>query len=186
MGTREALIDAATELLDQGGVERVTLREVGSRAGVSHNAPYKHFAHKQALLAQVAARELTVLGERIATVRARERRPAVALRKAMRMYVTWALAHPERFRLVFGPWVDEPKELTDFAMASWRMMVDFVAEVQRAGGLPAGDPERLAALIRALTQGAIDLALTGHLSPDGKGKSSPESLVDDLFRYLGG
>src|SRR5215471_10433792 len=115
MGTREALIAAATELLDQGGVERVTLREVGSRAGVSHNAPYKHFAHKQALLAQVAAQELTVLGEAMAAVRARESRPEVALRKSMRMYAAWALAYPERFRLVFGPWTDEPAELKDFA-----------------------------------------------------------------------
>src|SRR4051812_41063542 len=59
MGTRETLIDVATRLLDAGGVEAVTLREVGHQAGVSHNAPYKHFANKEALLAAVAARELT-------------------------------------------------------------------------------------------------------------------------------
>ena len=33
--TRRALLDAAAELLDEGGPEAVTLREVGSRAGVS-------------------------------------------------------------------------------------------------------------------------------------------------------
>ena len=57
--TREALLDAATDLLDEGGPVAVTLREVGHRAGLSHNAPYKHFADKNALLAAVAARELT-------------------------------------------------------------------------------------------------------------------------------
>jgi AcrR family transcriptional regulator len=38
-GTRELLLSAATELLDAGGPEAVTLREVGRRSGVSHNAP---------------------------------------------------------------------------------------------------------------------------------------------------
>jgi AcrR family transcriptional regulator len=58
MGTRDDLIEVATGLLDRGGVAAVTLREVGRLAGVSHNAPYKHFADKQALLAAVAARDL--------------------------------------------------------------------------------------------------------------------------------
>ena len=56
--TRDALIDAAAELSAAGGPAAVTLREVGRRAGVSHNAPYKHFADKEELLAAVAARDL--------------------------------------------------------------------------------------------------------------------------------
>jgi AcrR family transcriptional regulator len=58
--TRDRLVDAATELLDEGGPAAVTLREVGRRAGVSHNAPYKHFADKESLLAAIAARELNL------------------------------------------------------------------------------------------------------------------------------
>ncbi|WP_291410022.1 TetR/AcrR family transcriptional regulator [Actinophytocola sp.] len=56
MGTRESLVDAATALLDEGGVAAVTLREVGRQVGVSHNAPYKHFASKELLLAAVRRR----------------------------------------------------------------------------------------------------------------------------------
>jgi hypothetical protein len=53
--TRETLVSAAAELLDRGGPDAVTLREVGHLAGVSHNAPYKHFAGKESLLAAVAS-----------------------------------------------------------------------------------------------------------------------------------
>jgi len=53
--TRRALLDAATDLLDAGGPEAVTLREVGARAGVSRSAPYRHFADKVDLLGAVAA-----------------------------------------------------------------------------------------------------------------------------------
>jgi AcrR family transcriptional regulator len=77
--TRDALIDAAADLLTTGGPAAVTLREVGRRAGVSHNAPYKHFADKEELLAAVAARDLD---RRAAATRraARNRPPAEALR----------------------------------------------------------------------------------------------------------
>ena len=54
---RNAILDAAAELLDSVGPDGVTLRAVGERAGVSHNAPYKHFRDKEALLAAVAVRE---------------------------------------------------------------------------------------------------------------------------------
>ena len=52
--TRERLIAAAKQLVDEGGPGAVTLREVGRRAFVSHNAAYRHFVNRDALLAAVA------------------------------------------------------------------------------------------------------------------------------------
>ncbi len=52
---RRSLIAAAQELLRSGGAEAVTLREAARLAGVSHNAPYRHFASRDALLAALAA-----------------------------------------------------------------------------------------------------------------------------------
>jgi AcrR family transcriptional regulator len=183
-GTRDALIDAATRLLDQGGPQAVTLREVGRRAGVSHNAPYKHFASKQALLAAVAARELERQRARFVATVGRRRAPESALRAAIQQYVAWALEHPARFRLVFGSWSIESDELGRAADAAQSVLTAVVAEAQRAGVLPAGDPLRLASLLRALAHGAADLQATGHLRPDGKGRASAEELVDDLLGYL--
>jgi hypothetical protein len=51
--------------------------------------------------------------------------------------------------------------------------------------LPEGDPERVTALVQALAHRAVDLALSGHLSREGKGRAAPDDLVDDLFRHLG-
>ena len=60
--TRRALLDAAADLLDEGGPDAVTLREVGARAGVSRGAPYGHFADKESLLTAVATESLDRLG----------------------------------------------------------------------------------------------------------------------------
>ncbi|MDX6292104.1 MAG: hypothetical protein QOH50_1179 [Kribbellaceae bacterium] len=183
-GTRDALIEAAALLLDQGGVEAVTLREVGRQVGVSHNAPYKHFAGKEALLAAIAARELVRRDAALAATIKRGKSPEAALRAAMHDYVAWALRSPARFKLVFGAWSIDSEELSAAAHAAQTALVDLVAATQQTGALPAGDPVRLTSLIRALAHGAADLAFAGHLAADGKGNASPDQLVDDLFDHL--
>jgi AcrR family transcriptional regulator len=183
-GTRDALIAAATRLLDEGGVQAVTLRAVGHHAGVSHNAPYKHFASKQALLAAIAAAELRRERDALAAIVTGKHSPESVLRAAIHQYVAWARNHPARFKLVFGKWSIDSEELGVAAQAAQTILVGIVAEAQAAGALPAGDPVRLASLLRALAHGAADLASAGHLQAEGKGHASADELVDDLLDYL--
>ena len=188
--TRDRLIDAATRLIDQGGPAAVTLREVGRLAGVSHNAPYKHFAGKRDLLAAVAARELRRMDD------GREERggrtPASGanggdsdrVRQLMHAYVRWAMRYPARFKLTFGSWQVDSADLAEAATTSRATLVRAVQAAQLEGTVPPGDPDRAAALILALAHGAADLAISGHLSRTGKGHASAEDLVDDLMRHL--
>src|SRR5262245_31439703 len=101
--TRARLIDAAAELLDHGGPAAVTLREVGKKAGVSHNAPYKHFDSKEDLLAAIASRELSAQSDQMSAIDP-QRKPLETLRRLMHAYIAWARTYPERFKLTFGPW----------------------------------------------------------------------------------
>ena len=182
--TRTHLVAAAAELLDKGGPDAVTLRDVGRMAGVSHNAPYKHFASKEELLAAVASRELDRQAKTLARVDKGNARPVETLQAMMRGYVSWAVAYPERFKLTFGRWSGGTKELADAASAATAGLNALVAAAQAKRELPAGDPERLAALILSLAHGAADRAIGGHLSAKGKGRADPADLVDDLFRHL--
>jgi AcrR family transcriptional regulator len=50
---RQALLDAAVATLDEVGADRLSLREVARRAGVSHAAPAHHFTDKAGLLTAV-------------------------------------------------------------------------------------------------------------------------------------
>lgn len=189
-GTRTALLDAADELLDRGGVEAVTLREVGKRAGVSHNAPYKHFASKEALLAAVATRELDRRHDLLDAALGQQDDPAgpggpsAALRGALIEDVDWARRHPHRFALMYGTWTVVPDDLARAAHAASAQLVDTVRAAQDDGALPPGDPERLTALLRAVVHGAIGLEAVGHLAPEGKGRSDAVGLVDDLLGHL--
>jgi AcrR family transcriptional regulator len=175
---RDSLIEAAARLLDEGGPAAVTLRAVGKAAGVSHNAPYKHFENKEDLLAAIASRELSRPAQTV------DAGPYEQLWAAMRLYVRWALRYPERFRLTFGRWTGHSEDLGQAAEAARAGWVRLVAAAQGEGRLPVGDPERVTALLLATAHGAASLALTGHLARDGKGRASAEDIVDDLFVSL--
>ena len=181
--TRSILVAVAAELLDQGGPAAVTLRDVGRRAGVSHNAPYKHFANKEDLLAAIASRELTRQSSAMNAIDPR-RKPVETLRVLMHGYIRWAQTYPARFKLTFGPWTHDSQELGEAAEHSRKSLVAIVKAAQGSGQLPRGNPDRMTSLLLALAHGAVDLALAGHLSATGKGSADPEMLVDDLLKLL--
>lgn len=178
LSTRDAIIDAATALLDEGGPAAVTMREVGRRAGVSHNAPYKHFAGKESLLAAVSARELDAYAALVA--------PGVGgVAAALDSYLGRTLRYPARFRLVFGRWSVDDAALTRAAEAAAAALLAAVTAGQRSGELPGGDPVELAELLRATAHGAVELELSGHLAK-GTSMTTPADLLGRLLSLLAG
>ncbi len=180
--TRERLIEVATHLLDQGGPVAVTLREVGHRAGFSHNTPYKHFTDKRDLLACVAADELrrltAMITADVAAAAGADRIEAAAL-----AYLAWATAHPERFRLVFGPWTGPHDELEPAAGAAVETMRQAVITAQAEDAELSRDTEQVFSLVWAAVHGMIDLQLAGHLRkrPDSP---APADLITGLVELL--
>jgi AcrR family transcriptional regulator len=105
---REALVEAGVELARTGGPNAVVLRAASRRAGVSHNAVYRHFANQEDLLAAVAQRcmsQLSVLMiERmnLVTTRHRVRRAVARLEAIGRAYIDFARTEPGWFRTAFS------------------------------------------------------------------------------------
>ncbi|MDX2137580.1 MAG: TetR/AcrR family transcriptional regulator [Chloroflexota bacterium] len=101
---REALIAAGLTLLNQEGVAGVDLRKVARMTGVSHAAPYRHFADKRALIAAIAEHGFAQLTAAMQTALGSVavddgRGQFLALAQA---YVTFALAHPALMREMFS------------------------------------------------------------------------------------
>src|SRR5580658_1074366 len=80
---KPALLEAAVELIAEVGPAAFTLREVARRAGISHNAPYRHFREKDELLAAVATEGFERLAEALVKpgTGTRARGPKPALRR---------------------------------------------------------------------------------------------------------
>lgn len=161
---RAALLKAAEDLLAEGGVPAVGLREVARRVGVSATAPYRHFADKEALLAAVAAEGFRALGQAMGAAAAGAGAPRNALGAA---YVRFALAQPARFRLMFGQGVAAIARHPDLAAAA-RMTHGFLT---RSAATP------LAAVHDwAMVHGLANLLIDGML-----GEVDAETLLVAFF-----
>ena len=184
-GTRAALLRAAAELLEGRGMAAVTLRAVGERAGVSRQAPYKHFADKEELLSVVAAGYFGRIGDERAEAADAAGDAYGRLEAMAGAYVRFAMSNPHRCRLMFGPEVKgSPHPVVhEAAGAVYQRFVGAIAACQEAGDLPEEDPVRLAALMYATAHGAVDLAISGH-AEESKGLGDPLSLVQLLLARL--
>src|SRR3954469_20406471 len=104
---RPALVDTAVQLARSTGPDGVVLREVARRAGVSHNAAYRHFEDRAALLAEVADRAMAELEKamraRADAVAATEpaERAVHRLGETGRAYVDFAITEPGLFAVAF-------------------------------------------------------------------------------------
>jgi AcrR family transcriptional regulator len=180
--TRDRLAAAAASLLDEGGPDAVTLREVGRLAGVSHNAPYKHFADKTALLAEIATRQLRSLTAQLERATDKARSDVEAMDAVALVYVRWASRHPERFKLTFSRLDSDDPELAAAATAARVAFLRPFVQAERTGALRV-DAERAALLAWTIAHGAVDLDLNGHLRK-GHSRTKPETLVAELVVRL--
>lgn len=163
----------------------MTLRAVGHAAGLSHNAPYKHFANRSALLAAVATVSFTDLSREMAAIRQSPRPPIDKLMAALRLFVDYSHERPARYRLLFN----NPEtaaaggELKTVALETFGHFRSIVQECQQAGDLPDAPSETLASLVFATTHGLLAMEGNGQLHPE-KGLSSVKASMEILLALL--
>jgi AcrR family transcriptional regulator len=165
----ETLLEAAIELIAETGPGGFTLREVARRAGVSHNAPYRHFQDKEELLAAVAAQGFDELTLSMTAATAKQKTGLDQLRAAGVAYVDCALRRPEHFTVMFDAPVGDACGLADAGTRSFQTLVGVIDACQKEGALPPGPALPLALVAWSLVHGVAKLAVAGRL-PGSKTK----------------
>ena len=164
---RNALIQAGQALLAEEGIAGLDLRKVARAAGVSHAAPYRHFADKQALLAAIAERGFHQLAERMDA--AIGQAPAVAaaqLEQLAHAYVRFALEHPAHMREMFsGLTVKRAKypQLQAAAKQAFQRLVQIIEHGQARGEIGPGAPADLSMVTWAQIHGIAMLLIEDQL-----------------------
>jgi AcrR family transcriptional regulator len=167
VSTAERLVAAAAELLDRGGEAAVTLRAVGAAIGVSHNAPYKHFASRDDLLAAVATADFAAMADEWRKIRTSPDESPDRLVRVLDVAIRFAQDHPARYRLLFNSPELATREgpLKVAATDALKEFTALVEEQQAAGLLPAAPPNHLAIVLFATAHGLIDADASGRLRP---------------------
>lgn len=182
---KNALIRAGTEILAQEGVGGLSLRKVASRAGVSHAAPYAHFADKQALIAAISTEGFRQLDERVrATREVHATAPTRLLEELAWAYVQFALDDPDRFKIMFSSILEKEKDYPEFVEMSqknFQQVVEVVEICQRAGILREGEADLLAVSVWGAVHGFVMLLLEGQISSAVLGRFSVREMVAYLL-----
>lgn len=159
--TRRALVHAASELLDEGGPDAVTLRAVGARAGVSRGAPYGHFERKEALLTALAINAWNSLADTVAELlSAQDMTPSGRLRRALLALIECGRRQPHVYALMFSTPADEA-EAEEAANRLERLFLVIVADV-----VGESDARRYGALMMSSAHGITGMELSGHLAKE--------------------
>jgi AcrR family transcriptional regulator len=106
---REDCLVEALRIIDKRGVEALSLREVARRLGVSHQAPYKHFASRDHILAELVGRAFAAFAAHL-DARSRSEDPREDLSSLGAAYLGYAGRHPLQYRLMFGTPLPDPEQ----------------------------------------------------------------------------
>lgn len=176
---RQALLDEAIGEIRAQGVDNLSLRALARKVGVSATAPYRHFADKEALLAEIAALAFVELAQ--ATIQPLlEISPAIdKIRLATAAYVNYATQNPEKYRLMFGPAIKDREaypHLVESGEAAFALLRQFIEEGQKSGAFVPGPSQQMAGSIWAGVHGYALMHIDG-LYPRLDLPENPEDML---------
>ena len=164
---RSTLLDAATTMLREGGIEGLSLRKLADKVGVSRTAPYHHFKDKNELLcaiAEVGFKRWQQDAERIFAKQNLSTREKY--RQFFQGYIAYAADNPEMYDLMFGRTIwkqnSATSDLRDAAYPSFQHQVKMTKQWQEQGLMPKGeDTLRLAQVSWGTMHGIARLLIDG-------------------------
>jgi len=115
---REALRAAAIAILEEDGLAGLSLRAVARKAGVSHAAPYRHFASHEALLVGLAVEGFEALRAAIVHAAAIPNDPPERITTIGGAYMRFAAENPALTQLMFGPQIPNRDMIPELVAAS--------------------------------------------------------------------
>lgn len=178
---RRVLVAATIDLIDEKGLDGVSVREVAKRAGVSPSAPFRHFPTRVALLTAVAEdamdRLVAAIDDALADAEgdtALQRFRAVGVG-----FLRWAITNRTHFQVIstrdviaFGS-----SSLSERHQALQMQMRALLEEAAQAGDLK-GDPTLQMIAGRALAYGLARMFLDGQFP--SWGLSEDDALATSL------
>ena len=139
---REACVREALKIVASDGLEALSLRDVARRLGVSHQAPYKHFASRDHILAEVVGRAYAEFARHL-DARQRDADPYRDLGELGQSYLDYARKRPLNYQLMFGTPLPDPAKHPEMMVHARHA---FAVLRQAIACLPRRQPETAADL----------------------------------------
>ncbi|MCP4723376.1 MAG: TetR/AcrR family transcriptional regulator [Desulfobacteraceae bacterium] len=197
---RRKLLDTALKIISEHGLEKVSMRGLGVRLGVSRTAPYRHFAGKSALLCAIAEDGYKKLTKAMNQKNQQlTDDPVTRLNNTGIAYVEFAIANPVHYRIMFGNEIlenDRTPELVTEAEKSFNELLFAVKVCQEEKFVKPLNPHIIANLLWSMTHGISTLLIDGQIQAVNAFKGRPALIqsedgsgrvdVQKIFEAMGG
>jgi AcrR family transcriptional regulator len=180
---RAAILTAAASIFEADGIDGLTIRAVAQAIGYSPGAIYEYFDSKEAILTAIYFEGTDGLGgfcERSVATMPPNASAVDAIIALGHAYRTYALAHPDLYRLVFGGFKTPPSappgecQDGDADANGFDVLADITARGVASGELVDIPPPVIAINAWAAVHGFVSLEITGHLTGgDAPGEPPP-------------
>ena len=182
------MLERAAEVIDQEGIEALSLRGIAKDLGVSHSAPNRHFKNKAALLSALATDGWQKAAS--ATLQAAEAtgndNPHVRLNAMGRGYLRWAMENRALFRSIYHP--DVSRQASEaLAEAVEKFAATVRAEIeatQKDGRHPEVSLSVLTIFTNAVPTGAAMLLLDPLVGEQMASDEEIEALIGGVINLV--
>jgi AcrR family transcriptional regulator len=183
--TRERLLRAARELIEEGGYGAATVVAIALRAGVASGTLYRHFASKEELFVElfraVCDREVEAMRDAAASMPD----DASHVDKLETVLATFAARALRRPRLAWALIAEPVDPLVDAERIAYRARYSALTADALRAGIAAGElPEQNVELTAAALVGGCGEALVGPLSPLAGAKPSTDDILPALRTFV--
>jgi AcrR family transcriptional regulator len=186
---RRVLIDAALQLVGEGGADAVSVREAARRAGVSPGAPFRHFPSRDALMNAVAEEAQRRFRAEIeaALAEAPAGDPLGRFRCLGLAYMRWAMRNPTHFEIISSRRFfdhDQSAGVSHDNAELIELTERTLAEAFALGQLRSVDLKQVQIAGRALVYGFARMNIDGHFPRWGVAGAEAERTAEailDLF-----
>lgn len=162
---RQDVLQASLALIEEGGLDRLSMREVARKAGVSHQAPYHYFGDREAILAALAGEGFSRLGQSLARAAADAGEPGDAVVAMGKAYVDFAIRHPPYFQVMFRADAVPLDRYPEARKQENEAFGKLVEEIDKAfTGQAPEERRRIAVAVWAMVHGLATLILEGSLA----------------------
>ena len=183
--TKNQLLQVTRELMDEDGLDAVTLRSVGSKANLSRCAVYRHFADKEALLVEITTENFKQLLSEFENIGLEIMDFREVLKQQLIRLHNFGISHKDYYQLMFATNWDQNKysDLHKYAHSVFEHSNKTVKKLLEYKGVNTNSSTEKTAIIYAFIHGLTELHMVGHFE-SSQSLDQTEQLIDNMLDMI--
>ena len=185
---KNAIITAGIDIINEQGVENLSIRNAAKRIGVSHTAPYRHFKNKEDLLVAIAIKGFEILKNNIESAVSKiDISDPSALAEAGRAYIRFAVSNSNYYRIMFGDTIRNKTKYPEFFKVydrSFQKLIEIIKNNTDTHETDKTDHEITAIAVWSLLHGYCSLVLDNETDENVGSDGQVDRILQKLDNFL--